>query len=188
MDLENPGGWQIWRPLTGHLTHASAEHLWLNVGLFLLLGALREHRVGTRRFLLEVSLMALAVACGVRLLHDDWTSYRGLSGVVYGLIPLCFLRPQHPLGPVLIAALAGKSALEWQHGGWLLQPDSLQATLGVAYLPGSHVAGLVAGLLIVAAERQRAGSGAPIHKSGAARIPAVAAGESDSLENTILNR
>ena len=82
MDLENPASWQLWRPLTGHFAHAGSEHLWLNVLTFCLLGVLRENQVGTRRFIIDVTVLALSVALGVRLLHSDWTSYRGLSGVV----------------------------------------------------------------------------------------------------------
>jgi rhomboid family GlyGly-CTERM serine protease len=155
MDLEDPAAWQIWRPLTGHLAHAGSQHLWLNVLTFCFLGVLRERQVGTRRFILEVAVLALSVALGVRLLHNDWTSYRGLSGIVYGLVPLCLLGEQNRVGPAVVAILVGKSLLEWRLGGWLYERGSLETALGVTYLPGSHVAGLVGGLLLVAVSARR---------------------------------
>ncbi len=143
---------EIWRPFTGHIAHASVLHLALNLALFLPLAWLRERAVGSRRFACELVLVAVVTSAGVRFLHDDWTTYRGLSGVVYGLIALQLLPSERSrfadFGVLIVAALALKSAWELAIGGWIVGADSLSSDLGVRFLPGSHCAGLAAGSLL----------------------------------------
>lgn len=154
------GEW--WRPLSGHLVHAGPLHLLLNLALFVPLGALRERRVGTTRFLLECLALAAFVAAGIRLLHWHWETYRGLSGVVYGLITvLLFGAPggrddgsgrsaasATRFGLAVVAVLAAKSALEYAGDGWLVGAGWLTSSLEVTYLPGSHCAGIVGGIFV----------------------------------------
>ena len=106
LDRNAPG--ELWRPLTGHLAHGSATHLALNLIVFLPLALWRERRVGSLRLAIELTALALGVAGGVRLLHGDWATYRGLSGVVYGLIAIVFLTPPFSEG--------GRAAVEQAHG------------------------------------------------------------------------
>ena len=163
-----------WRPLTGHFVHAGGLHLVLNLVVFLPLAALRERRVGAVRFLLECLTLAVVVAAGVRLLHSQWESYRGLSGIVYGMLTLVLLSPmarQPPrdsreilddpksgagswvrrrrFGLVIASLLTVKSVLEYSGEGWLLGARALESSLGVRYLPGSHCAGIFAGLCLL---------------------------------------
>ncbi len=149
-----------WRPITGHLAHAGALHLVLNLAVFIPLGAFRESRVGTRQFLLELLALAASVAAGIRFLHGEWDTYRGLSGVVYGLLVVLLLDTtrKHPgdelpvarsrsrLG--LVAFLTGKSVLEYSGDGWLVATGWFESSLGVVYLPGSHCAGIAGGTAI----------------------------------------
>ncbi len=149
-----------WRPITGHLAHAGALHLFLNLAVFIPLGAFRESRVGTRQFLLELLALAASVAAGIRFLHGEWDTYRGLSGVVYGLLIVLLLdttrkypgdesgvaRARSRLG--LVAFLTGKSALEYGGDGWLVATGWFESSLGVTYLPGSHCAGIAGGTAI----------------------------------------
>ena len=149
-----------WRPITGHLAHAGALHLILNLAVFIPLGALRESRVGTRRLFLELLVLAASVAAGVRFLHGEWDTYRGLSGVVYGLLIVLLLDTtrRHPDDelPVarsrsrlaLVGFLTGKSVLEYGGDGWLVATAWFESSLGVAYLPGSHCAGIAGGAAI----------------------------------------
>ena len=160
-----------WRPITGHLAHAGALHLVLNLAVFIPLGALRESRVGTRQFLLELLSLAVFVAAGIRILHGEWDTYRGLSGIVYGLLTVLLLDAtrKHPgddlrvvrsrsrLG--LVAFLTGKSLLEYGGDGWLVATGWLESSLGVTYLPGSHCAGIAAGAAIALLARKHSRTG-----------------------------
>lgn len=78
---------EIWRLVTGNLVHWSAEHFWLDVGAFLLLGIVYEPsfkrlRVSFITFLLAVSLV---IGAAMLFLLPDLEIYRGLSGVDSGI-------------------------------------------------------------------------------------------------------
>jgi rhomboid family GlyGly-CTERM serine protease len=154
LDLRSDG--EPWRPFTAHLAHGSWMHFASNILVFVPVSMLRERQVGSLRHVSELSLLAVFVAAGVRALDYGWTSYCGLSGVTYGLLTALLLdswraapdvRRKAPFA-LIVLALAVKSALELSAGGWLLSPSALKDTLGVAYLPGSHCAGILGGLYL----------------------------------------
>ena len=146
-----------WRVLTGSLVHASWTHLAANVLLFLPLAAWRERQVGALRLAAELAALALGVAVGVRWAHEGWQTYCGLSGVVYGLVAAIVLEaalrrePRAALrgaSALLLCAIFVKTGLEVWGGGWLWASDALGRSLGVRYLPGSHLGGLASGALV----------------------------------------
>jgi len=140
---------EFWRPWSGDLTHRSLAHLILNLSLFLLLACARERRRGSLAFLGEYLLLASFVAIGVRLCHSDWESYRGLSGVVYGLLVLYLLdSPRTSRDVFLVACIGAKTLLEVYAGGWLHWGTFLDTSLAVKFLPGSHAGGIAGGILI----------------------------------------
>ncbi len=152
-----------WRHFTGHFVHGSFEHLALNLSVFVPLSAWRERKVGFARTLLEILTIAAVVTLGVRWLHTGWDTYCGLSGIVYGLLVIVLLdgtigardhgalKARLCVGPLVIAFLAVKTAIECIQNGWIWQRGLLESTLGVIYLSGSHASGLLAGLAIVLA-------------------------------------
>ncbi|HVR76529.1 MAG TPA: rhomboid family intramembrane serine protease [Planctomycetota bacterium] len=159
------GGSEPWRILTGQLVHGSLLHLLLNLLVFVPVAALRERRVKTAGFLLEWAILAASVAAAVRLFHGDWSTFCGLSGVVYGLLILVLLDPGRRKQPAGAAAsrrwahlavlfLVLKSLAELAGGGWIIEQRGLENALGVVYLAGSHVGGAAAGLAIAAARFQ----------------------------------
>ncbi len=156
-----------WRVFTGHLVHGNLTHLALNLLVFVPLAAFRERRAGFLRLCLEYLTLAVSVSAGVRLLHGNWTTYCGLSGVVYGLLAITLLEPVHcagqsrrglatgALGPAVLAAIAIKTALEAADGGWILHREALESALGVTYLAGAHAAGMAGGVAMALASRVR---------------------------------
>lgn len=172
--LDREGG-EPWRWLTGSFAHASASHLTGNAVAFFLLMAIRERAVGSLRATGELVLLLLGVAAGVRALHVDWVSYQGLSGVVYGQIVLLLadLLPSrrtldpapHPgwralaIGAIFLGLVA-KTVLEYARGDWLFGAAELRESLGVAFYPGAHLAGLAVGSLLAGLRALRARRGA----------------------------
>ena len=157
---------EFWRPITAHLAHLNFPHLLLNVAFFVPLAWLRECRRGSLEFGREFIFLAVAVAVAVRLIHPDWVTYGGFSGVIYGLLVLTVLEEdlrlkrkntsgdeaiQGGIRPSLIsilivACLIIKTVVEILHGGWFFFSESLSYTLTEEYLPGSHLGGIVGGL------------------------------------------
>ena len=150
---------EFWRPITAHLAHLNFPHLLLNVAFFFPLAWLREYRRGSLGFGREFIILAVAVAVAVRLIHPDWVTYRGLSGVIYGLLVLTVLEQDLRLkrknttgdeasqgskrpsliSILIVACLFIKTVVEILHGGWIFFSESLSYTLTDEYLPGSQL-------------------------------------------------
>ena len=75
---------QWWRIWTGHITHFSAEHLFWDLGMFVVLGVLCE-RGRVRAFAMMMFAMSMVVSLVVGWTHPELTVYRGLSGLDTGL-------------------------------------------------------------------------------------------------------
>ncbi len=147
---------QWWRIWTGHLTHFDAGHLFWDLLMFIGLAGACEHRC-PRQILPGILLMAAAITFAVRLLAPEVSSYRGLSGIDTGLfVWFAGMRLRQSLtdrdhvGMLLwlvpCVGLIGKLVYEAVSGQTLFV-DSAD------FLPlvESHLAGVVIGLLILAA-------------------------------------
>jgi rhomboid family GlyGly-CTERM serine protease len=75
---------EVWRVLTGNLVHWNREHLFLDVGVFLVLGIVFERSMG-RSYPWLLLLTALASGIAGLALWEPHTRCRGLSGVDSGL-------------------------------------------------------------------------------------------------------
>jgi rhomboid family GlyGly-CTERM serine protease len=114
-------GGQLWRLLTGHWTHFSADHLRWNVVAFAILGAALE-RNGRRRFLVTALGAALLLPPALWLVHPELIRYRGLSGIdsaLYGALAIQLVRGRpdrrrwaSPLAALVLLALLAKAGIE----------------------------------------------------------------------------
>ncbi len=75
---------EVWRLLTSHLTHWSAEHLFWDVLAFLILGIVLE-RTDRPLFLGVLLGSGLSISLALWFFRPEMTGYRGLSGVDSGL-------------------------------------------------------------------------------------------------------
>lgn len=188
LDTPDASTLEAWRPITGHVVHGNLAHLIYNLALLVPLLFWRERRVGSRRTILEYLLFAVSVALGVRLLHDGWTSYRGLSGVAYGFLALFLLHASRDVNtadgskrwramPLLVlGVITAKTLIEYAAGGWVIGPAGARESLCIVLLPGSHLAGLIAATMLFATESVQRRLAELDH--GAARLRAELAGSS----------
>jgi rhomboid family GlyGly-CTERM serine protease len=139
---------ELWRLLTGHLIHADAVHLAWNLAAFVVLGALYETmaRPSAARYLGLLLAGAVAIDAWLWWVEPGWSVYCGLSGLLNGLfaaVALALWRAtRNPLALLLLAGDFGKIAFEAAQGGALL------ATSSWSSVPGAHLAGLAAGLIL----------------------------------------
>lgn len=105
--------------VTGHWIHADGEHLWWNLGAFLILAPLVE--MHSRGLLFRGLIMG--TLCVDLLLLAPWTElqrYCGLSGVLntlFGIaLCLCWQRTRSPMVPAVAVFGAIKIALEITSG------------------------------------------------------------------------
>ena len=148
---------ELWRWLSGHLTHFESNHLVWDVGVLLLLGwgAEQESR---RRFIRTVLWSATAISAAVWCWQPHLTQYRGLSGVdsaLFGLTAGSLLRRRNRAGVVLgfvaLLAIGGKSVLELATGSTVFA-----AGAGYIPVPLAHVVGLAVGLIMAFTRKEHA--------------------------------
>jgi rhomboid family GlyGly-CTERM serine protease len=148
------GDGELWRIATGHLSHASVDHLVWCVVVFLALGWILERR-SPGRFAFGLLLSTVAVSFGVLLLAPGLPCYRGLSGIdsaLFAMLAADYLRralaERHWRGAAVVAlfglAFFGKTAVEAITGGALFV-DVDRANL--TPVPIAHVIGVLCGCL-----------------------------------------
>lgn len=147
---------ELWRVLTGHVTHWSIDHLGWDLAAFATLGVLNERR-DRRRFLLCLLLSATTISAGVWLFRPDLAFYRGLSGVdsalfvllVTSVLRTSVLNRDYLLTfatAISLAAAAAKTAWELTTGAAVFVNAANFEPLPLAHVIGG-VAGLLAALL-----------------------------------------
>jgi rhomboid family GlyGly-CTERM serine protease len=153
---------QWWRVMTGHFVHCNGEHLFWDLGVFLVLGGLCEWR-GRRRYLRVLLAAGLVIPLAIWGFLPDLPRYRGLSGLdtaLFTLLPVDLLRERWREGDryfaaatiLLLIGLAAKLSFEFATGSTLFvsasspdyEPVPLAhltgAAIGLAALctPGTH--------------------------------------------------
>jgi rhomboid family GlyGly-CTERM serine protease len=79
---------ELWRPITGHWAHWSAEHLGWDLLVFAVGGGALELRGKRHAFLACTVLSVLLISAGVWVLRPELDEYRGLSGIDCALVTL----------------------------------------------------------------------------------------------------
>lgn len=139
---------QLWRLLSGNLTHHSPTHLTLNLFAMLVVGSLLEAR-RYRGYGLLVLGSAATIGTTVYLLRTDIVHYAGLSGIVTAaLVMLCLLGLQEEriwrgICATMLVAITLKLGAELWFG--LSLEQQLDQTL-FQPVAESHLAGALTGL------------------------------------------
>jgi rhomboid family GlyGly-CTERM serine protease len=146
---------QVWRAITGHVTHWNWNHFVWDALMFAALGALIESR---SRWALIWTLVTSAVAISLTLwlVQPEIIQYRGLSGLdsalfayvlaaIYSEAKASARRP-HQLGAFLLAAcFAAKIGYECLTGLTLFVDSE---SVGFRPLPSVHAVGAICGLAV----------------------------------------
>jgi rhomboid family GlyGly-CTERM serine protease len=144
---------ELWRLFTGHLTHLSGAHLWMNlVGLWLIWLLFFLHESARSLCLYRLPALLIGTSLALLLLSPEVNWYRGLSGVLHGLLALALLRhcQSQPLaGGLLLALFSVKIAWEQISGP---VPGS-EAWIAGRVIVDSHLYGAIWGSLIWLLER-----------------------------------
>jgi rhomboid family GlyGly-CTERM serine protease len=140
---------EYWRLLTGHLVHASWEHLIGNLAGVGLVAALFPRDYSLKQWLLILSLSAVSIDAGFVLHEPQLQWYVGLSGILHGALAagaIAWWRHEaRTLALILTGIFIGKLGWEQAHGAL---PFSGDLTVVVdAHLYGA-MGGLVAAVLI----------------------------------------
>jgi rhomboid family GlyGly-CTERM serine protease len=139
---------EVWRLVTGHLTHWSPDHLLWDVVAFVTLGFVCERRHAFYGTVLLAS--ALSVSLVLWIVCPEVTAYRGLSAVASALwfwAALIIAERRLMAGFVLLALFFGKVLIELSTG------TSIFAS-GITVLPSVHLIGAAAGFCGAYLERK----------------------------------
>lgn len=141
LDREAVARGEVWRLLTGHWAHWTADHFLWDSLAFLILAVLCETRISRARLVATVLGSALAVSAGVWIALPEIDRYRGLSGIDSALFVLLAASLRTPLGRLALVAFLGKSAWEVWTGSTLFT-----AADGFVPVPLAHLIGGAWGL------------------------------------------
>jgi rhomboid family GlyGly-CTERM serine protease len=141
------GEGELWRLVSAHLTHLGWGHLLMNLAGFWLILALFPSMRSPLRCQIQLLALTLGTSIGLWLFSPDVTWYRGLSGLLHGL--LCWgalgqLKQQPGVSLLILAFVVFKLFLEqWQ--GPLPGSESLAAG---SVIVDAHLYGAVSGIIL----------------------------------------
>jgi rhomboid family GlyGly-CTERM serine protease len=141
------GDGELWRPISAHLTHLGWGHLIMNLVGFWFILALFPAPQSPLRCLILLSLLILGTSAGLWLFSPEVTWYRGLSGVLHGL--LCWgalkqLKEQPGVSLFILTFVVIKLAWEqWQ--GPLPGSESMAAG---SVIVDAHLYGAITGVIL----------------------------------------
>ena len=141
-------GGEVWRWLTGHVTHFGANHLGWDAGVFLALGTVCE-RESPRRVAVALLAAAVAIPAALWWWQPQFQLYRGLSGLdcaLGGLLAASLLQHRAALpkvaGALTLVFVGAKCAYEAGTASTIFA-----AGAGYVPVPLAHLVGLVTGAL-----------------------------------------
>ena len=145
------GEGELWRLLSGHLVHLGWEHLAMNLAGCGLIWALLLGAESDSNCALTLFLVALGASLGLYFLSPEVAWYRGLSGVLHGLLIWALLRQWQvsPLTHGIVLGLVGLKLVWEQIGGPL--PGSAQLVSGRIVVE-AHLYGALSGALVWAVQ------------------------------------
>jgi len=160
-DREAVAEGQLWRVVTGNLVHWTSEHLFWDLLMFVVLGALVESR-SRRRFIACLLVSAVTIPLAVAFAHPAMQTYRGLSGIdtaLFSLLAVELLRERTKsrdwlavaLIALLMCGLAAKLLFELSTGSTVFA----EAQGAFTPVPPAHVVGAIVGLGLSAGQRRR---------------------------------
>ncbi len=146
---------QWWRLITCHWTHFSTDHLFWDLTMFALLGAICE-RISRTRTLACLAASTLLITITVWMFAPELTSYRGLSGLdsaLFTLLISMLIRPA--IAEKRWQAVASYLLLLLLFGAKVAYESITAATLfadhtagGFVPVPLAHAVGAATGLLV----------------------------------------
>jgi rhomboid family GlyGly-CTERM serine protease len=137
---------EVWRLLTGHLSHLGPSHLALNMAGLVLVWILVGRYLTASRWLLVLFVSTATASTGFWFIDEQMLWYVGLSGVLHGLIIAGGIQGLKDLpgeSAVILALVTGK--LIWEQVAGPL-PGSESASGGTVVV-NAHLYGAIGGAI-----------------------------------------
>lgn len=156
-------GGELWRVLTAQFVHFSTSHLWYNLVVFAMAGALVERIKGSRTVMILFALTSVLSGALILMLRPEMRIYGGLSGVAVAAVIYASLSGMGSGGVAgrLYMAVglltAAKVAYEIVAGGGPVFVS--YGGTGISLVPEAHLIGLLSALGLYLWGRRRPGRG-----------------------------
>ncbi|MCU7904876.1 MAG: rhombosortase [Candidatus Thiodiazotropha sp. (ex Epidulcina cf. delphinae)] len=139
------GEW--WRLITGHLTHLGWGHLLMNLAGLWLIWGLFPGQYPAHRCIYRPALLMLGASLGLWLFSPEVVWYKGLSGMLHGLLCWALLRRIRfqPAPFILILAFLWVK-LAWEQ--WFGPIPGSESLASGQVIVDAHLYGAVSGILL----------------------------------------
>ena len=136
---------QVWRILTGNITHTNWIHLSMNATAFVIISFIFRAHFSALRYNLLILSLSLIIGVGLFATHISW--YAGFSGVLHGLFAWGAIRDIQTKakgGWLLLVGLIVKIGWEQCFGGSVSSAE----LIGVHVAIQAHLIGAISGAVI----------------------------------------
>ncbi len=134
-----------WRLLTGHIVHASWQHLFINIVNLILLRLVFKEWLSNKEFSFFIIFSALFISLGLWVI-GSLSSYVGFSGIFHGLLLyllLVYWQRSPWIFSIAIACVLGKVIYEQLFG----PSSTLEDFINIGVSINSHALGIMSGLI-----------------------------------------
>jgi rhomboid family GlyGly-CTERM serine protease len=135
---------EIWRILTGNLTHTNWAHLLMNALALLIISFIFRAHFNAKRYTALIIVLSIGIGGGIFATNMQW--YAGLSGVLHGIFAwgaISDIRTKTKGGWLLFVGLIIKITWEQIYGG----SASSEALIGARVATEAHLIGALIGSL-----------------------------------------
>ncbi len=136
---------QVWRILTGNLTHTNLWHLAMNACGFVIIAFIYRHHIRPRLYTLLT--LVISTIIGLAVWWTDTMAYAGISGTLHGLFAwgaIQDIRQKDHYGWLLLVGILIKIGQELYFGG----SESTSSLINARVAIEAHAVGLVAGIIL----------------------------------------
>lgn len=136
---------ELWRILTGNLTHTNWPHMLMNSLALAITSFIFRAHFSARSYTYLLLMLASTVGLGIIATDIQW--YAGLSGILHGLFgwgAVKDIQAEHKGGWLLLMGLVGKIGWEQFFGG----SASSAAIIGARVAIEAHLIGALSGVAV----------------------------------------
>ena len=109
-NLHHTGGLS-YRWLSGHFTHLSWSHTWLNLAGLMSIWVVYGRVITHKSWLAFIILCAFGISAGLHFLSPEVERYVGFSGVLHGMLALC---AAYGMMPNLKKRMWSRTSIKWE--------------------------------------------------------------------------
>ncbi|MGF1691906.1 rhombosortase [Photobacterium kagoshimensis] len=136
---------EVWRILTGNLTHTNWAHLIMNAFAFIIITFIFRKHITIKPYTQLIATISFIIGLGIFATSMGW--YAGFSGVLHGLFgwgAIQDIKSKTKGGWLLLLGLVTKIGWEQIFGGSI----SSEALIGARVATEAHLIGAIAGILL----------------------------------------